>query len=452
MHWPRSLQGRVAAILLAGIGVAYGLSLWSAMRARTQMADALMLEYVGRDVASSVALLDRLPAAERAEWLTRLARPNYHFLLEAPTAASAEAPAPLSATLASRLAERLGSGRVQTVSAAGPDGTAFALRLNDGTPLTLLLQPPARSLQVEVVLQWLLQAAAIGIGIVLAVRVATRPLSRLADAAQRLGEDPSAAPVDERGPVEVRRAAAALNAMRQRIAEHMNERLQILAAVSHDLRAPITRMRVRCDMLPDGAVRGKLQADLDEMQHLVEDGLALASSEHAASEFDCAVDLHALLDAIVCDFTDAGHTVQWEGDPSLVLTTRPHALRRVVVNLLDNAIKFAGAAELQVEASEGVVTIGVLDRGPGIMPGRIAEVMRPFTRLEPSRNRDSGGSGLGLAIAQRLCAALGASLRLTPRDGGGLRAELKLAVRGMTPADPRTPPVEPARADSLKTH
>jgi signal transduction histidine kinase len=433
MHWPRSLHGRVAAILLAGLGVAYGLSLWSAMRGRAQMADALMLEYVGRDVASSVALLDRLPASERAQWLDRLARPNYHFLLEAPaaaTTAASAAPAPLSAALASSLADRLGAGRVQTVSAAGPDGTAFALRLGDGTPLTLLSQPPVRSLQTEAVLQWLLQAAAVGLGVVLAVRVATRPLSRLADAAQRLGEDPSAAPVDEHGPVEVRRAAAALNAMRQRIAEHMNERLQILAAVSHDLRAPITRMRVRCDLLPDGTVRGKLQADLDEMQHLVEEGLALASSDHAASEADCSVDLHALLDAIVCDFTDAGHTVQWSGEPGLVLTTRPQALRRVVVNLLDNSIKFAGAAELQVEASDGIVTIGVLDRGPGIAPARMAEVMRPFSRLEPSRSRESGGTGLGLAIAQRLCTALGASLRLMPRDGGGLHAELKLATRG----------------------
>jgi len=428
MRWPRSLYGRVAAILLAGLGIAYGLSLWSAMRARTQMADALMLEYVERDVASSVALLDRLPATERAQWLERLARPNYHFLLETPAAVPA-APAPPTAALASALADRLGSGRVQTVSAAGPDGAALALRLSDGTPLTLLLQPPTRSLQAEAVLQWLLQAAAVGLGIVLAVRVATRPLSRLADAAQRLGEDPSAAPVDEHGPVEVRRAAAALNAMRQRIADHMNERLQILAAVSHDLRAPVTRMRVRCDLLPDGAVRDKLQADLDEMQHLIEEGLVLASSEHAAGEADCAVDLHALLDAIVCDFTDAGHDVQWTGDPSLVLTTRPQALRRVVVNLLDNAVKFAGAAELQVEASEGVVTIGVLDRGPGIAPGRIADVMRPFSRLEPSRNRESGGTGLGLAIAQRLCTALGASLRLTPRDGGGLRAEVQLTAR-----------------------
>jgi signal transduction histidine kinase len=429
--WWSSLAGRIAALLVAGLALAYGLSWWSAMRERAAMTDAMMLAYVSRDVGASLAVLDRLPAAERAEWLERLSRPNYRFRLETPPAPGAEAGSPDA--LAAALAAQLGPARVQTVSPApeGAGGTLFALRLADGTPLTLWLQPPVRGLRVEALLTGLLQLLVLGLAVAAAVHVATRPLARLADAATRLGDDPAAPPVDEAGPSEVRHAASALNRMRQRIADQMGERLQILAAVSHDLRTPLTRMRVRCELLPDGALRDKLQADLGEMQHLVEEGLALAATEHAAQEPLQAVDLGALLDTLVCDFADAGRAVRWAaGAPPAadapVLVTRPQALRRVVTNLLDNALKFAGAAELALETADDAITITVLDRGPGIAPERLAEALRPFARLESSRNREHGGTGLGLAIAQRLADALGAALRLAPREGGGLCAGLSL--------------------------
>lgn len=307
---------------------------------------------------------------------------------------------------------------------SGQQGLVFGLRLSDGAPVSLHLRLPHGGVSAETAWLLLLQLSVVGACTWWAVRLATRPLSTLAQAATRLGDDPEAPALPEsQGPTEVRRASAAFNAMQARIAAHMAERLQILAAVSHDLQTPITRMRVRTDMLADGALRDKLQGDLLAMQHLVEEGLAYARSAHAATEKAQAVDLHALLDGLACDYTDAGQVVDLQAPADLVLTTRPQALRRIVANLVDNALKYGGAAQVAVRSlSDGRAEISVCDRGPGLPEGQLDLVMQPFYRVEGSRNRDTGGSGLGLAIAHRLSQALGAELHLRNREGGGLEA------------------------------
>lgn len=428
--WPRSLFGRVAAIMLAGLAVAYAMSFWSVMRERSSLADSMMQAYLGRDVASSLAMLERLPPSERPLWLERLARPNYWFLVgETPAAPSAAEPSTPSRQLMASLRAQAGAARVLDARDEGPT-MVFRLRLADGSPLSLHVSRPRRSITLATATLLLCQLAVLAGCVWWAVRVATRPLSQLADAAARLGTDPESAAMPEQGPTEVQRAATAFNAMQRRIGEHMAERLQILAAVSHDLQTPITRMRVRTDLLADGALRDKLQADLQGMQHLVEEGLAYARTAHAAMEKPQAIDLHALLDGLVCDYADAGHDIQLQADPGMVITTRPQALKRVVGNLVDNALKFAGQAEVLVRADESAVVIRVVDRGPGMPDDQMVAALRPFYRLEGSRNRETGGSGLGLAIAQRLSTALGADLRLSRRDGGGLEARLSLpAVR-----------------------
>lgn len=433
--WPRSLFGRVAAILLAGLAVVYALSYLSVMRERADLADTMMLAYLGRDVASSVAMLDRLPVVERTAWLDKLKRPGYRFSLggmadTAPVALPSWADQALSRSLVVALETELGPGKVLNVKAAPPEAgrpvTALGLRLNDGTPLTLHLLAPRR--MVSATTAWLLalQLAVVGACVWWGVRVATRPLSELAEAAARLGDDPQAPELPERGPAEVRRAIAAFNAMQRRIASHLAERLQILAAVSHDLQTPITRMRVRTDLLVDEALRAKLQADLFDMQHLVEEGLAYARTAHAATEVPQALDLHAMLDVLVCDRADAGAIVSLKMPADLVLSTRPQALKRIVTNLLDNALKFAGAAELTVRQDSAAVVLSVLDRGPGIPDDQLQSALQPFYRIESSRSRETGGSGLGLAIAQRLSLALGGTLSLHRREGGGLEARLTL--------------------------
>jgi signal transduction histidine kinase len=453
--WPGSLAGRVALLLVAGLLAAYGLSLWSAMRENAAQGDAMMRDYLARDVEAALRLLDRLPPAERADWLPQLARPHYRWRLEAPEPG---VPDPALDALRAQLVAQLGAARfagaatevvrpgtaaaLQSGPAHGapprtrPGASAelqLGLRLSDGQPLTLLLTPPVRRPAPEALLRWALQALLLGACVLLAVRLVTRPLATLAGAATRLGDDPQAPPLPEEGPSELRRAAAAFNTMQKRFAaqtaERIAERVQILAAVSHDLQSPITRLRLRSELLPDdgpGGLRARVQADLDEMQQLVDSGLAYARSAHAALEPPRPVDLAALLDAIACDRIDAGQPVAWTPAEPCVLPTRPDALKRIVGNLLDNALKFAGQAELAVEEDEGRVLIAVRDRGPGIPPGQLAQVQQPFVRGEPSRNRATGGSGLGLAIVQRLAEALDARFELRPRDGGGLQALLWL--------------------------
>jgi signal transduction histidine kinase len=263
------------------------------------------------------------------------------------------------------------------------------------------------------------------------VRLATRPLAQLAQAADALGPDLKGQPLPEDGPSEVARAAAAFNAMQRRIADHLDERMRILAAISHDLQTPITRMRLRADLLDNAALRDKLHGDLNAMQELVEEGIDCARSAGGATEAARATDLHALLDSLVCDYRDAGQSVRFDGRLERPITTRPHTLRRIVTNLVDNALKFAGDAELRIEAeAPDRVCIAVRDRGPGIAQAELQAVLRPFYRIESSRNRDTGGAGLGLAIAQQLTAALGGTLALSNREGGGLEARLSLPACG----------------------
>jgi signal transduction histidine kinase len=434
--WPRTLGWRIALILLGGLALAYGLSLASIMRERQGLADTMMRAYVARDLASSVGVLDRLPAAERATWLEPLSRPNYRLALndEADVAAPPGAePSAIVQALAVDLRQRLGDSRVRGLAPEGERGALIRLRLTDGTPLAVHLAAPMRGVNAANAALLLAQLAVLAACVAWAVRLATRPLAQLAQAADHLGADPQAEvlpPIDTTGPAEVQRAHAAFQAMQARIRAHMAERLQWLAAISHDLQTPITRLRLRTEALQDAALREKFEADLLGMQRLVEEGLAYARTVHASAEPACPVDLHALLDGLVCDYIDAGRAVTLEAPTTLVVMTRPQAVQRIVGNLVDNALKFAGAAHVSARTAtdrgSAVVFIAVRDRGPGVPADQLARITEPFVRLEASRNADTGGSGLGLAIAQRLAQVLGGQLTLRNRDGGGLEALLTL--------------------------
>jgi signal transduction histidine kinase len=225
----------------------------------------------------------------------------------------------------------------------------------------------------------------------------------------------------------VARAARAFNAMQDRIATYMTERMQILAAISHDLQTPITRMRLRVDVMEGEAEGAKLRQDLQEMEALVKEGVTYARTMHGTTEVPCRIDPDALFDSLVCDYVDAGKDVSLQGRFGTSLTTRPQALRRIVGNLVDNALKFGGSAEIVVAAlHDGQTTISVLDSGPGIPAESLEAVFEPFYRVETSRNRHTGGTGLGLAIARQLALAMDATLSLHNRSSGGLEARLTL--------------------------
>jgi len=222
----------------------------------------------------------------------------------------------------------------------------------------------------------------------LAARRAIRPRGALAAPADPLDPAKRGEPMSERGPSEVAHAARAFNAMRDRIAHYLEERVQILAAISHDLQTPITRMRLRADMADDSPERDKLVNDLREIERLVQDGIAYARSSHGSGEKNSRIDLSSFIDSIAYDYQDTGKAVTVLGVVQGTASTKPHALRRILTNFIDNALKFAGSAEIAVERSgEGEVVVTVLDRGPGIPDDMLESAMQPFFRVETSRNR-----------------------------------------------------------------
>jgi signal transduction histidine kinase len=431
LQWPRTLASRLWLVFLVGLILAQSLTFAAQYYERYQSTKTAMLGNFEHVTATSIAILDRLPADERLAWTKRLQRRNYDYLLREHDPGIPLASNDLAATAAQSLQVSLGSNYDLTfVQIPGPQQHFQAqVRLADGSPVTIDVRPSVRPLSPWLPFVLFGQLVLL-IGCTwLAVRIAIRPLSRLAEAVENL--DPNAHPVqlDESGPREVAYAARAFNSMQARIAAYLKERMQLLAAISHDLQTPITRMKLRAEFMDDSLEKDKLGNDLNEIEHLVREGVAYARSVHGATEASCRISLDSFLDSLVCDYQDTGREVSLRGNNGAVIETRPHALRRILVNLVDNALKYAGTAEVEIsgDASTGV-SISVLDRGPGIPEEVLAEVVKPFYRVESSRNRSTGGTGLGLAIAQQLTVAIGGSLSVRNRDGGGLCVTLDFGL------------------------
>lgn len=256
-------------------------------------------------------------------------------------------------------------------------------------------------------------------------RRATRPLRALAIRADSLGRGTPEPPLPEDGPDEVRRVTVAFNRMQERLGRFVSDRTRMLAAIGHDLRTPITSLRLRAELLDDDDNKTKMMATLEEMQRMIEATLAFAKDE-AGAEAPRSVDLSALLSTIVDDHSDAGQDVSFTDAPRLAYPCRPVALRRAVSNLVANAVQYGERARVSLEDGAHGPVIAVEDDGPGIPPGRIEDVFQPFVRLESSRSRNTGGVGLGLSIARSIVLAHGGELHLANRQGGGLRAEIRL--------------------------
>jgi signal transduction histidine kinase len=255
---------------------------------------------------------------------------------------------------------------------------------------------------------------------VFAVRRAAKPLALLAAAAQRLGRDVTAPPVPVSGPREVRAAAQAFNEMQTRLRRFVEDRTELIAAISHDLRTPITRMKLRAEFVEDEEERSKMLADLDDMEEMICATLSFARDD-VARETRGPVDLAAVLKDL-CDVFDA----TYQGPDSLTVTGGAAGLKSAFANLLENANKYANGARVTLAAGDGQVTVVAEDDGPGIPQEELDRVFTPFYRLETSRNRDTGGVGLGLAVARSAIRKHGGDICLTNRTGGGLRAVVTL--------------------------
>ena len=424
--WPDSLFRRLGIILFAGLLAAHVLSFGLVALNVFGPSKELSDEYFMRYIVTAVAILDRVKPEERPAWLDRLARPTYRYVLKG----GGEVFEPLERrrVFMAGLRSELGAGHDANFVYFDPpkrSKSGILIHLKDGSPLTI-----EHFGRRTVISPWLPAALAVQLCLLafftwVAVKLATQPLARLERAANSLGSDLRGELLPEDGPTEVARAATAFNAMQRRIAGQAAERIQILAGISRRLQTPITRMRLRADFLGDGDAREKLQGDLQEMQTLVKQGLALARWRDEVGGQRCQTDLHALIDSLVCDYSDAGKPLRFAGERGVTILTHPQALRRIMINLIDNGLKFGEDVEVAIDAqrSNGI-TITVSDRGPGIPDEHLKSVFLPFYRIEASRNRETGGTGLGLAIAQQLASALRGTLTLANRDGGGLEARL----------------------------
>lgn len=260
-----------------------------------------------------------------------------------------------------------------------------------------------------------------------AARNITRPLTELARAADNIGRQVQPAPLAERGARELRNAAHAFNTMQDRLRRYLDSRTRVLAAMSHDLKTPLTRLRLQVETLDNPPMQERIGRELDEMESMVHEALSmfrgLDDGEPAAP-----VDIDALLAQIAAEFTGMGATVTLAGHALRAFVGKPQALKRCLTNLVANAIKFGSRADIRVEDGAELL-IHVRDAGPGIPPEELERVFEPFYRLESSRNRDSGGTGLGLSIARDLAQANAGTLTLRNLPQGGLEATLALPRR-----------------------
>ena len=308
-----------------------------------------------------------------------------------------------------------------------PDWFTASAGLADGRWLNVGVGPPpgAPAWGAAFVAIFLLSALCIAAVAVVTGRRLARPMQGLANAAGRLGRGEAVQDLPEAGPVETRETVRAFNLMRTRLDRYVRDRTAMLAAVSHDLRTPITNLRLHAEFVEDAETRAKILAALEEMQHMTEDALAFIR-EDIRREETRTVDLHALLDSVAADLGELGHDIAVAETERIVVACRAAALRRALRNLLENAAAYGVRAAAHIERTGEEILVVVEDEGPGIPEAELERVFEPFVRLETSRSRDTGGSGLGLAIARGIVRGHGGEILLENRAQGGLRATVAL--------------------------
>lgn len=480
---PRSLFSRLVAVLLAGLVVAQLVSFAIHMHERGELLSQASGMQSAQRIADIARFLDSLEAKVRRAIVQVLSAPPLMISLDrGPLPAGAGEPetGARDALFAAMLRRFLGDG-LQVVATAidaraaafepgkmhgakGPKmygewpaskaamhavaqpGNSFGaqVRLRDGTLVTFDSRQPAQTegWPYRLLLSLVVLLAAVVALSLLAVRWATRPLNALADAADELGRNIDRPPMEEKGPLEVARAARAFNTMQTRLASYVHDRTRVLAAMSHDLKTPITRLRLRAELLGDSQMREKFTRDLDEMESMVGATLDFLRGLENREPVN-PVDVMALLESLQSDARETGGTVEIEGATAKPYPGGPQALKRCLGNLIENAVKYGRSARVVIDDNDTRLEIRIRDQGPGLPPAELEKVFEPFYRVEGSRSRETGGTGLGLTIARGIAEAHGGELSLRNREGGGLEAMLTLPRR---PALPSTARNEAARS------
>lgn len=310
-----------------------------------------------------------------------------------------------------------------------PEDLSLSIQMSDGRWLNVATSyrpPPGayRPLLVQLGLTAFLTVLIIGF----AVRRVTRPLKTLAVSAEKFGRGEEQVPLQPSGPIEVRALTSAFNDMQDRLTRFVKDRTRMLAAISHDLRTPITSLRIRAEFIEDEENREKIIETLDEMAAMTEATLRFARDE-AQSEAAEETDLGAMLESLAADQKDLGHDCSVTLEKKIMLSCRPVALKRALRNLIENGVRYGGSATIHAETDDGEVVIRIEDNGPGIPEDRLKDVFEPFVRLEESRSEETGGIGLGLAITRSIIHAHGGTITLTNGRDRGLEVEVRLPTR-----------------------
>ncbi|KPA93189.1 signal transduction histidine kinase [Pseudomonas asplenii] len=457
--WPGSLFGRLVLILVTGMLAAQILtsSIWYDVR------HSQVLEIPTRLIATRLANIVRLSHLDpqRADSLIELIdSPHFHLTLSEQASGIpsrlSEKDLDTERLLNKVLSEKTGYSqtlRLLQLSVVDQQGqiaglsTLFGAHPAIGRFLIDLRLPDGRWLLVEareeqgwtstspldllfdyVMRIYLLRIVVVVIIALLAVRLAIRPLNALAKAAEALGRDIRRPPLPLDGPTEVRRAAQAFNVMQQQLIASIAERTRFLAAISHDLRSPITRLRLRTELLEDNQVKERFRTDLEDMEHMVSSTLDFVSSGEVNEERQ-NIDINALLRSLQADLEDIGEPIRVEGWAQRPLPGYARSLKRCVQNLLENAVRYGREVVVRIEDESPQLRIVISDRGPGVPEALLEQVVEPFYRVEGSRNAKTGGYGLGLSIAHTIAAAHGGRMILRNREGGGLEVTLAFERR-----------------------
>jgi signal transduction histidine kinase len=305
----------------------------------------------------------------------------------------------------------------------------LGVQLNDGS--WLVFSVAKRTWGVPWPVRWVIWLCflAVSISIVtgFAARQFSKPIERLAVAVRQFGLNPQAPPIAETGPKELQEVVKTFNAMQAQIQKFVAYRTMMLAAISHDLRTPLTRMRLRGEFIADREQQSRLFRDVDEMQNMVDGALAFFRDD-ATAEDPTSVDLPRVLITIANDYADQDIEIGYAGPAHAVYRGRPFALKRAFTNLIDNAAKYARAPEIELCCEESAIVVAIRDRGPGIPPDALDNVFRPYYRVDKSRNRSTGGVGLGLTVAQAIVQGHGGEIILKNRPEGGLEVRIVLPV------------------------
>ena len=438
--WPRSLANRTAVVLLAGLALVQAGGLFFYTLDRMDLQRLAAAQELGLRISSVYRSVVLAPADDRAALVHDVdPASNFKATLDQAPATSDLEPAP---PFLQRLI------RISMNFTPVPQGQRWRELMVRGSPqqhrlLVSMRMPSGEWLNVSVALYrtlpfWsenfliafaLMTLAAAGL-VIWAVRQFSGPMRDLARAAEQLGMDVNMAPLPERGTIEAVKAARAFNLMAERIRRFVRDRTFLLTAIGHDLRTPITRLKLRAEWMEDEEQQNKMLADLDELEAMVAATLAFGRDD-ATAEALTPIDLAELLRTIGEEAADArpdsAENVRYDGPDHLVVRARPVAIKRALSNLIQNALNYGGAARIALaQPRDGMLAVHVDDDGPGIPPSELERVFEPFHRLEASRNRETGGTGLGLPIARNIVRAHGGDVALANRAGGGLRAMVTL--------------------------